>query len=155
LCAVESEIQTNAGAQTAALASIDRAREELASPGLTADLPWFDYYDATRLSGFAGYATLRADRPEESRAALTDALGHLPRTAVKQRAVFLADIASVELSCGDLDQACRIAGDAAGELSQAGYAIGFSRLRDFRSSVEPWSNSMPVRALDEQLAALR
>lgn len=154
LCAVESEIQTNAGAHTAALVSIDRAREELASPGLAADLPWFDYYDATRLSGFAGYATLRAGRPEESRAALTDALGHLPRTAVKQRAVFLADIASVELSCGDLDQACRIAADAVGELQQAGYAIGFGRLRDFRSSVEPWSNSTPVRALDEQLATL-
>jgi tetratricopeptide (TPR) repeat protein len=154
LCAVESEIQTNAGAHTAALVSIDRAREELASPGLAADLPWFDYYDATRLSGFAGYATLRAGRPEESRAALTDALGHLPRTAVKQRAVFLADIASVELSCGDLDQACRIAADAAGELQQAGYAVGFGRLRDFRSSVEPWSNSTSVRALDEQLATL-
>jgi tetratricopeptide (TPR) repeat protein len=129
LCAVESEIQTNAGAHTAALVSIDRAREELASPGLAADLPWFDYYDATRLSGFAGYATLRAGRPEESRAALTDALGHLPRTAVKQRAVFLADIASVELSCGDLDQACRIAADAAGELQQAGYAVGLRMSR--------------------------
>ena len=154
LCAVESEIRTNAGAHTAALVSIDRAREELASPGLAADLPWFDYYDATRLSGFAGYATLRAGRPEESRAALTDALGHLPRTAVKQRAVFLADIAAVELSCGDLDQACLIAADAVSELQQAGYAVGFGRLRDFRSSVEPWSNSTPVRALDEQLAAL-
>jgi len=154
LCAIESEIHTNAGSHTAALASIDRAREALAEPGLTADLPWFDYYDATRLSGFAGYANLRAGRPEESHAALTEALGHLPRTAVKQRAVFLADIASVELSRGDLDQACRIAGDAAGELGQAGYAVGFGRLRDFRRSVEPWSSSTPVRALDEQLAAL-
>jgi transcriptional regulator with XRE-family HTH domain len=154
LSAIESEIQTNAGEHTAALVSIDRAREALAEPGLTADLPWFDYYDATRLSGFAGYANLRAGRPEESRAALTEALGHLPRSTVKQRAVFLADIASVELSCGDLDQACRIAGDAAGELGQAGYAVGFGRLRDFRRSVERWSDSTPVRALDEQLAAL-
>jgi tetratricopeptide (TPR) repeat protein len=154
LCAIESEIQTNAGEHTAALVSIDRAREALAEPGLTADLPWFDYYDATRLSGFAGYANLRAGRPEESRAALTEAVGHLPRTAVKQRAVFLADIASVELSCGDLDQACRIAGDAAAELGQAGYAVGFGRLRDFRRLVERWSDSTPVRALDEQLAAL-
>jgi transcriptional regulator with XRE-family HTH domain/tetratricopeptide (TPR) repeat protein len=152
--AVESEIQTNAGAHAAALESIDRARAALAEPGLTADLPWFDYYDATRLSGFAGYATLKAGRPDESRAALTDALGHLPRAAVKQRAVFLADIASVELAVGDLDQACRIAGDAAAELQQAGYAIGFDRLREFRRCVERWADSTPVRALDEQLAAL-
>jgi tetratricopeptide (TPR) repeat protein len=154
LHAVESEIQANAGSHDAALAAIDQAREALAKPGLTADLPWFDYYDETRLSGFAGYATLRAGRFEESRAALTDALGRLPRTAVKQRAVFLTDIATVEFSSGDLDQACRTAGDAADQLRQAGYAVGFGRLRDFRRSVERWSDSTPVRVLDEQLAAL-
>ncbi len=154
LHAVESEIQANAGSHDAALAAIDQAREALAKPGLTADLPWFDYYDETRLSGFAGYATLRAGRFEESRAALTDALGRLPRTAVKQRAVFLTDIATVEFSSGDLDQACRTAGDAADQLRQAGYAVGFGRLRDFRRSVERWSDSTPVRVLHEQLAAL-
>jgi transcriptional regulator with XRE-family HTH domain len=154
LYAVESEIQTNAGSHTAALAAIDAALETLSGPGLAAELPWFDYYDQTRLAGFAGYATLRAGKREESRAALTDALGSLPRAAVKQRAVFLADIATVQLACGDLDEACRTAGDAADQLSQAGYAVGFSRLREFRKSIEPWSGSTPVRALDEQLAVL-
>jgi len=154
LYAVESEIHANAGEHGAALAAIDRALETLAKPGLVADLPWFDYYDATRLSGFAGYALLRAGKLEESRTALARALGQLPRTAVKQRAVFLADVATVELACGDLDKACATAGDAAEQLRQAGYAVGFGRLRDFRSSIGPWSNSTPVRALDEQLAAL-
>jgi hypothetical protein len=78
----------------------------------------------------------------------------MPRTAVKQRAVFLTDIASVELACGDLDKACATAGDAADHLRQAGYAVGFGRLCDFRGSLMPWSDSTPVRALDEQLAAL-
>jgi hypothetical protein len=62
LSAVESEIQTNAGSHTAALAAIDRAREAFTGQGQNPDMPWFDYYDATRLSGFAGYATLRAGR---------------------------------------------------------------------------------------------
>jgi tetratricopeptide (TPR) repeat protein len=154
LSAVESEILTNAGAHTAALKAVDRAREGLADPGLIADLPWFDYYDGTRLGGFAGYATLRAGRFAEARTALTGALGELPRTAVKQRAVFLTDIATVELAFGDLDQACGTAADAADQLRQAGYAVGFGRLREFRSVVEPWSGSTAVRALDEQLAAL-
>ena len=154
LYAVESEIQTNAGAHAAALAAIERALATLDKPGLPADLPWFDYYDTTRLSGFAGYALLRAGRFEESRIALTGALERMPRTAVKQRAVFLTDIASVELACGDLDQACATAGDAAEQLRHAGYAMGFGRLKDFRDSVPPWSDSTPVRALDEQLAAL-
>ena len=154
LYAVESEIQTNAGSHAAALTAIERALATLQRPGLDRDLPWFDYYDATRLSGFAGYATLRAGRLDESRTALTAALEQLPAGAVKQKAVFLTDIASVDLACGDLDKACALAADAAQQLHHAGYAMGFGRLREFRAAVARWSDSTPVRALDEQLAAL-
>ena len=47
-------MHTNAGNHTAALHAIDRARNTLAAPGLAPELLWFDYYDATRLHGFAG-----------------------------------------------------------------------------------------------------
>jgi transcriptional regulator with XRE-family HTH domain len=154
LAAVESEMHTNAGNPTAALSAVDRARHALDDPGLSRDLPWFDYYDGTRLAGFAGYATLRADRHEEARAELTTALGTLPRSAVKQRAVFLADLATVELRGGDVDHACRIASEAADQLHQAGYATGTGRLRELRTALEPWHKTAPVRALDEQLATL-
>jgi transcriptional regulator with XRE-family HTH domain len=154
LAAVESEMHTNAGSPAAALAAVDRARETLSRPGLNAELPWFDYYDATRLAGFAGYATLRAGRYDDARSALTEALHSLPRSAVKQRAVFLSDLATVELHGGDLDHACRIAGDAAEQLYQAGYATGADRLREFRAAVDQWKTSRPVRRLDEQLATL-
>ena len=147
-------MHTNAGEPTAALAAVDRARDALTRPGLNAELPWFDYYDATRLAGFAGYATLRAGQYDDARAALTDALRSLPRSAVKQRAVFLADLATVELHGGDLDHACRIAGDAAEQLYQAGYATGAGRLREFRAAVDQWKTSRLVRRLDEQLATL-
>jgi transcriptional regulator with XRE-family HTH domain len=154
LAAAESEIHTNAGNPTADLRCLDRARDALAIPGLTLELPWFDYYDATRLAGFAGYATLRAGRYDDARAELGTALGKLPRPAVKQRAVFLADLATVELHDRNLDHACTIAADAAGQLHQAGYATGAGRLRDLRAALEPWKTTTPVRVLDEQLAAL-
>jgi transcriptional regulator with XRE-family HTH domain len=154
LAAVESEMHTNAGNPTAALHCLDRARDALAIPGLTLELPWFDYYDATRLAGFAGYATLCAGRFDDARAELGTALGQLSRSAVKQRAVFLADFATVELHDGNLDQACAIAANAAGQLHQAGYATGAGRLRDLRTALEPWKTTTPVRVLDEQLAAL-
>jgi transcriptional regulator with XRE-family HTH domain len=154
LAAVESEMYTNAGNPTAALDAIDRARDALAAPGLVPTLPWFDYYDSTRLAGFAGYATLRAGRYDESRAELGAALVELPRSAVKQRAVFLTDLATVELHDGNLDQACQHASRAADQLHQAGYATGSDRLRDFRTAIEPWRVSTPVRVLDEQLATL-
>ena len=154
LYAIESEIQTNAGSHAAALAAVERALATLEKPGLDRDLPWFDYYDSTRLSGFGGYATLRAGRLDESRTALTTALDQLPGGAVKQKAVFLTDIASVDLACGDLDKACALAADAAQQLHHAGYAMGFGRLQEFRAAVARWSDSTPVRMLDEQLAAL-
>ncbi len=106
------------------------------------------------MSGFAGYALARDGQLEASKASLTEAAGRLPRTAVKQKAVFLADIAAVELAGGELDRACSSAGDAAESLRQVGYAQGVWRLREFRRSVEPWADSKPVRDLDEQLALL-
>jgi tetratricopeptide (TPR) repeat protein len=154
LAAVESEIHTNAGSHTTALAAIDRAREALARPGLVPSLPWFDYYDETRLAGFAGYATLRAGRFDESRTALTEALDRLPAAAVKQRAVFLTDLATVHLHDGDLDEACRSAAAAADELHRAGYATGSGRLQEFRAAVARWSTTPAVRMLDEQLALI-
>src|SRR5262249_40905695 len=143
-----------AGKPTAALHSLDRARDALTGPGLAIELPWFDYYDETRLCGFAGYATLRAGRYDEARTELGTALGQLSRSAVKQRAVFLADLATVELHEGNLDHACAIAANAARQLHQAGYATGAGRLRDLRAALEPWNTTTPVRVLDEQLAAL-
>jgi hypothetical protein len=77
-----------------------------------------------RLHGFAGYATLRAERYDDARTELSTALGILSRSAVKQRAVFLADLATVELHQDDVDYACKIAADAARQLHQAGYATG-------------------------------
>jgi hypothetical protein len=91
---------------------------------------------------------------EASKSSLTNAAGHLAGAAVKQKAVFLADIATVELAGGDLDQACASAGKAVDSLRRAGYAVGLGRLREFRRSVEKWADSTPVRALDEQLAVL-
>lgn len=154
LAAVESEIQTNAGQHGAALAAIDRAQEGLARPGLVPALPWFDYYDETRLAGFTGYAALRAGDFDRSRAALTDALDQLPEQAVKQRAVFLSDLATVHLHDGDLDEACRTAVSAADELHRAGYATGSDRLHQFRAAVAQWSDTPAVRMLDEQLAVI-
>ncbi|MFN2497179.1 MAG: helix-turn-helix domain-containing protein [Pseudonocardiaceae bacterium] len=154
LAAVESEMHTNAGNLTAALHALDRARDALAAPGLVPDLPWFDYYDATRLAGFAGYTTLCAGRHDEARTELGTALNALARSAVKQRAVFLADFATVELRDGNLDHACKLAATAADQLHQAGYATGTGRLREFRLALEPWKTAVPVRTLDEQLATL-
>lgn len=152
LAAIASEITANAGSACQSLDSIDLARSALARPGLAPELPWFDFYDESRLDGFAGYANLRARRYDEAMTLLSDTLRGLPEDAVKQRAVVLADLAAAHLARGDLDHSCSIAADAADRLRQAGYATGLDRLRHLRSSMAPWATSKAVRDLDQHLA---
>ena len=121
-------------------------------PVLAPDLPWFDFFDESRLDGFAGYASLRARRYDEAMALLTATLKQLPKDAVKQQAVVLADLAAAHLATGDLDRSCAIATDAVESLRQAGYATGLDRLRTLRAQMTPWATAAPVRALDQHLA---
>ena len=56
----------------------------------------------------------------------------LDGVAVKQRAVFLADLATTYVQDGEVDKGCEVAGEAAVTLSKAGYATSAERLHDFR-----------------------
>lgn len=152
LAAVGSEIAANAGSARESLEYIDRARNSWARSGLALDLPWFDFFDESRLNGFAGYTNLRADRHDDALTLLSATLSHLPDQAVKQRAVVLADLAAAHLGQGNVDHACAIAIDAVDRLRQAGYATGVDRLRALRSSLAPWATSTAVRDLDQHLA---
>jgi hypothetical protein len=150
LAAVESEILTNSGSGQLALNAADRAESAFAGD-LHEDLPWFDYFDAGRLAGFRGYSQLRAGRLDEASSTLRAAADALPFQAVKQRAVFLADLATVELERREVEEACQLAIEAANALSLAGYATGADRLHELRQRLEPWHEHPAVGILDEHL----
>jgi hypothetical protein len=99
---------------------IDRAEGSLT---LGHEVPvWMDYYDTTRLQGFKGFAYLKAGKPDEARTALVEALSGLDGHAVKQRAVFLTDLATTYLHEDEIDKGAEVAAEAADVLSRAGYA---------------------------------
>ena len=150
LAAVEAEIRAKAGETRASLDAIDRAEGSLVAADETPS--WMDYYDATRFKGFKGFAYLAAGRPEEARTTLSDALATLDGAAVKQRAVFLADLATTFVHDGEVDKACELAGEAVVALTKAGYATSAERLHQFRELVRPWQDRMSVKELDERLA---
>ncbi len=150
LAAVEAEIRANAGEARASLDAIDRAEGALIP---TYEVPaWMDYYDTTRLKGFKGFAYLAAGKPEQARNALSDALASLDVGAVKQRAVFLADLATTFVHEGEVDKGCELASEAAVALINAGYATSAERLHEFRDLVQPWQDQASVKELDERLA---
>ena len=150
LHAVESELQANAGNKPGAQAAIEHAQGRI-DTGRTEPLTWFDFYDRPRLAGFAGYAHLCVGHHDRAAQSLDEALRALPRAAVKQRSVFLADLATVHVRTGEIDQACQVAGQAADALAHAGYATGTDRLRTVRQLLAPWNSHPGVRTFDEQL----
>jgi transcriptional regulator with XRE-family HTH domain len=150
LASVEAEIQAKAGQTRASLTAIDRAEGSLA-PGQ--EVPgWMDYYDKTRLLGFKGFAFLKAGKPDVARNVLGEALAGLGSHAVKQRAVFLTDLATTHVAEGEIDKGAEVAAEAADALSAAGYATSAERLHEFRALVQPWQDRASVKALDERLA---
>jgi transcriptional regulator with XRE-family HTH domain/tetratricopeptide (TPR) repeat protein len=152
LAAVEAEIRAKAGQTRTSLDAIDRAENALV---VAHEVPaWMDYYDRTRLNGFKGFAYLAAGRPDEARTALSEALDALDTSAVKQRAVFLTDLATIHVHEGEIDQGANLAGEAAVELTRAGYATSKERLQEFRDLVQPWQDRASVKELDERLALI-
>jgi transcriptional regulator with XRE-family HTH domain len=150
LGAVESEIRAKAGDARASLLAIDRAERALVP---AREVPsWMDYYDANRLKGFKGFAYLAAGKPEEARNVLDTPCRCWMGGAVKQRAVFLADLATTYVHDGEVDKGCEVASEAAVTLSKAGYATSAERLHDFRALVRPWQDRASVKELDERLA---
>ncbi|GAB3866022.1 hypothetical protein GCM10027610_117450 [Dactylosporangium cerinum] len=153
--AVESELVT-AVAPTLALKALERATDLIAQPNQAPVPVWLDYYSADRLAGFHGYTLLRLGRGGDARTVLTSALNGLEPEAVKQRAVFLADIATSYLTSDgpDVEQACAVATEGIVSLQRFGYATGADRLHAIRARLRPWEDQPAVRDFDERLAVL-
>jgi transcriptional regulator with XRE-family HTH domain len=153
LSAVEAELVSVVD-PTAALQAIDHARLSLCHARDGEAPGWFDYYSPARLEGFAGAALLAAGRPAQARQALEAALAGLEHDAIKQRAVFLLDLAETYLAGDrpDLDGACGFAVEAAALLISAGYASGRQRLERLRDRMVACAGRRRAITLDEALA---
>jgi hypothetical protein len=110
-----------------------------------------DYYDATRLNGFKGFAYLAAGQVDQAETALQTAVACLDVGAVKQRSVLLTDLATAYVHEGEVDKGCELASEAAVTLTRAGYETSAERLREFRQLVRPWQDRGSVKDLDERL----
>jgi hypothetical protein len=154
LAAVASEIRANAGDARGALIALDDAKRALESGSSTMVPEWFDFYSGARLRGFEGYALLQIGNTAAAARHLDEALRALEPSAVKQRTVFLTDLATANVRQGDLDRACDLAIEAATNLRTRRYATCVGRLRDFRSTLRPYATSRAVRDLDRAMVEL-
>jgi hypothetical protein len=151
LDAVEAETETRFGDTRKALQLIRHAEDIYATEEPRPSPAWLDWFSPVRLAGFKGNTLLTDRQPGPARETLQDVLEHLPPDAVKQRSVFLGDLAAVAVSENDPEEACRLAEAALDQLVRTWYATGMARVRAVRESLAPWESLPCVRRLDERL----
>jgi tetratricopeptide (TPR) repeat protein len=69
----------------------------------------------------------------------------------KIRARLLTGLATAHVRQGEIEQACRTAGEALRIATRTRTALGLQQVRDVRRQLERWHDSRAVRELDEQL----
>ncbi len=103
---------------------IDLAEDTVGAENAVPD--WFDFYDASRLDGFAGYCALAAGDRTTASTRLRAALADLAPCATKQRTVLLADLAAAHLD--DPSHAAALVDGALDVLTDDWYATGHQRI---------------------------
>lgn len=145
---VDAEIAARLGHQKESLARISSAEESLMVCGVDPD--WLNFFDASRLAGFAGNALLLANKHKSAVPRLQQALDGLDPAATKQQAVVLFDLAAAQATT-DAELALHTAGRACDVLDGAHYATAMNRLPAVRTAL---GTTPYASALDERVRAL-
>jgi hypothetical protein len=145
---VDAEISARTGQSKASLARIRSAEDALVTAGT--DPVWLDYFDASRLDGFAGNALLLAGQNRAAAPRLQSALDGLAENATKQQAVLLFDLAAAQAPL-DAEQALATARQACDVVGRDHYATALQRVPEVRAalSATPYAGE-----LDERVRAL-
>ncbi len=150
----EATIHADQGDPAAARDALDRAHTALKQSGGRLAPASFRYCVTAELTAATGHALLRAGDGNGARETLTTTLNQPRQTPRRQRVLVLIDLAAVELSSGNLPDACSHATQAANLLHQVAYAVGAARLCAFRAAAQRPLPSRALRALDEHLTQI-
>ena len=108
------------------------------------------FFDHARLAGEQGLCYVRLRRFDDAKAAFQTGLARLDDSS-KIRARLLTGLATVHVRQGEIEQACRTAGEAWRIATRTRTALSLQQVYDVRRQLERWQDSRAVRELDEQL----
>uniref|UniRef100_UPI000E6A3687 regulator n=1 Tax=Streptomyces scabiei TaxID=1930 RepID=UPI000E6A3687 len=139
-------------ASTAALVRAERALET-ARPG--DEVPhWARFFDEAQLADEFGHSHRDL---QQYRAAAQHAERSLQLRApayARSRLFCRVVLASARLGLGELDQACQLGAEAAGQASEMRSVRAVEYVRDFERRLEPYRDAAPVRGYRDKVAAL-
>jgi hypothetical protein len=145
---VDAEISARTGRADASLERIRAAEYALTSSGT--DPEWLDYFNPSRLAGFAGNALLLAGNHRAAATRLETALGQLGETDRKQRPVLLLDLATAQAAT-DATQAFATANEACDSLDEDWYVTALDRVPALHAALR---GTPHVAELEERVRAL-
>ncbi|MET9851161.1 regulator [Streptomyces ossamyceticus] len=139
-------------ASTAALVRAERALEA-ARPG--DEVPyWARFFDEAQLADEFGHSHRDL---QQYRAAAQHAERSLQLRApafARSRLFCRVVLASARLGLGELDQACQLGAEAAGQAAEMRSVRAVEYVRDFERRLEPYRDAAPVRGYRDKVAAL-
>ncbi|MEU7716415.1 regulator [Streptomyces tibetensis] len=137
---------------TAALVRAERALET-ARPG--DDVPhWARFFDEAQLADEFGHCHRDL---QQFRAAAQHAERSLQLRApsyARSRLFCRVVLATARLGLGELDQACQLAAEAAGQAAEMRSVRAVEYVRDFERRLEPYKDAAPVRNYRDKVSAL-
>jgi tetratricopeptide (TPR) repeat protein len=151
LTSLDAEASAMLGDAKGALDALERSEGAIETVG-NADhaRPIVSFFDRARLAGEQGMCYVRLRRFDAAKAAFQNGLATLD-AASKIRARLLTGLATTHVRQGEIEQACRTAGEALRIATRTRTALSLQQVYDVRRQLERWQDSRAVRELDEQI----
>ncbi len=153
LAGLEAEANALLGRTTESLRALERANLAWSrSADGSALRPRTVFFNAARLAGEQGICLARLGRTAEARTVLTSALDDLDRNQQKSRPRLLTALGSAHAAEGNVDEACRLAGEALSSAVSMAVQPNLQDVLALRRQLDPWRDSRVVGDLDERIA---
>ncbi|MFD5079304.1 regulator [Streptomyces sp. NPDC058371] len=155
LHSVEARAHGVLGEVRACTASLVRAERALEAARPADDVPhWARFFDEAQLADEFGHChrdlqQYRAAAQHAERSLQLRAPGY-----ARSRLFCRVVLATARLGLGELDQACQLAAEAAGQAAEMRSVRAVEYVRDFERRLEPYRDAAPVRGYRDRVAAL-
>ncbi|MBA2948527.1 regulator [Streptomyces himalayensis] len=155
LHAAEARGHAVLGEVRACTASLLRAERALEAAGPGDDVPhWARSFDEAQLADEFGHCHRDLQQYRAAAQHAERALQLRPPGFARSRLLCRVVLASARLGLGELDQACRLGAEAAGQAAEMRSVRAVEYVRDFERRLEPYRDAAPVRGYRDKVAAL-
>ncbi|WP_406009381.1 regulator [Streptomyces sp. NBC_00637] len=139
-------------ASTAALVRAERALEAAKSGD---EVPhWARFFDEAQLADEFGHCHRDLQQFRAAAQHAERSLQLRPAAHARSRLFCRVVLASARLGLGELDQACQLAAEAAGQAAEMRSVRALEYVRDFERRLEPYKDAAPARTYRDKVSAL-